>query len=128
MTFYHLHYTELRINLMKHRHRISSFVILIVRNKKLVANVFACENYFYFKNGVLVQSPLASPGSLFAACSPPSVNASVFTSSRAVYHPHRHFTSVEKSDPVFSFARNHILEYHADPYVAPPYLRTRALL
>ena len=86
MTFYHLHYTELRINLMKHRHRISSFVVLIVRNKKLVVNVFARENYFYFKNGVLVQSPLASPGSLFAACSPPSVNASVFTSSRAVQH------------------------------------------
>ena len=82
MTFYHLHHTELRINLMKHRHRISSFVVLIVRNKKLVVNVFARENYFYFKNGVLVQSPLASPGSLFAACSPPSVNASVFTSSR----------------------------------------------
>ena len=57
MTFYHLHYTELRINLMKHRHRISSFVVLIVRNKKLVVNMFAYENYFYFKNGVLVQSP-----------------------------------------------------------------------
>ena len=57
MTFYHLHYTELRINLMKHRHRISSFVVLIVRNKKLVVNMFAYENYFYFKDGVLVQSP-----------------------------------------------------------------------
>ena len=49
MTFYHLHYTELRINLMKHRHRISSFVVLIVQNKKLVVNVFASENYFLLR-------------------------------------------------------------------------------
>lgn len=49
MTFYHLHYTELRINLMKHRHRISSFVALIVHNKKLVVNAFANENYFLFR-------------------------------------------------------------------------------
>lgn len=49
MTFYHLHYTELRINLMKHRHRISSFVVLIVQNKKLVVNVFASGNYFLFR-------------------------------------------------------------------------------
>ena len=48
MTFYHLHHTELRINLMKHRHRISSFVVLIVRNKKLVVNTFASGNYFLF--------------------------------------------------------------------------------
>ena len=46
MTFYHLHYTDLRIKLMKHRHRISSFVVLIVRNKKLVVNAFMRENYF----------------------------------------------------------------------------------
>ena len=65
MTFYHLHHTELRINLMKHRHRISSFVVLIVRNKKLVVNVFAYGNYFYCKNIVIVQSPISSPGSLF---------------------------------------------------------------
>ena len=38
MTFYHLHYTELRIELMKHRHRISSFVVFILRNKKHFVN------------------------------------------------------------------------------------------
>ncbi len=53
MTFYHLHHTELRINLMKHRHRISSFVVLIVRNKKLVVNAFMRENYFYFNSMLL---------------------------------------------------------------------------
>ncbi len=70
MTFYHLHYTELRINLMKHRHRISSFAVFIVRNKKHVVNVFAYKNNFYLKSIVTVQSPLSSPGSLFlpAAC------------------------------------------------------------
>ena len=48
MTFYHLHYTELRIELMKHRHRISSFVVFILRNKKRFVNVFSYEKYFYF--------------------------------------------------------------------------------
>ena len=62
MTFYHLHYTELRINLMKHRHRISSFVVFIVRNKKHVVNAFAAENNFYSKSIVTVQSPISSPG------------------------------------------------------------------
>ena len=56
MTFYHLHYTELRINLMKHRHRISSFVVLIVRNKILIVNAFTCGNYFYFNLIIVVQS------------------------------------------------------------------------
>ena len=48
MTFYHLHYTELRINLMKHRHRISSFVVFILRNKKCFVNIFSYKKYFYF--------------------------------------------------------------------------------
>ena len=51
MTFYHLHHTELRINLMKHRHRISSFVVLIVRNKKLVVNAFICRRRRKFTVG-----------------------------------------------------------------------------
>ena len=47
MTFYHLHHTELRINLMKHRHRISSFVVFILRNKKCFVNIFLYKKYFY---------------------------------------------------------------------------------
>lgn len=47
MTFYHLHYTELRINLMKHRHRISSFVVFILRNKKCFVNLFLNKKSFY---------------------------------------------------------------------------------
>ena len=47
MTFYHLHHTELRINLMKHRHRISSFVVFILLNKKCFVNIFLCKKYFY---------------------------------------------------------------------------------
>ena len=48
MTFYHLHYTELRIELMKHRHRISSFVVFILRNKNHFVNDASKRNYFYF--------------------------------------------------------------------------------
>ena len=36
-------------------------------------------------------------------------------------HHHPHFTSVEKSDPVFAFSRDHIPEHHADPRVALPH-------
>ena len=61
MTFYNLHYTELRINLMKHRHRISSFVVFIVRNKKHIVNIFVHGNYFYFDHIVIVRSPFSAP-------------------------------------------------------------------
>ena len=33
MTFYHLHHTDLRINLIKHRHRISSLLSLFYEIK-----------------------------------------------------------------------------------------------
>lgn len=46
MTFYHLHYTELRIELMKHRHRISSFVVFILRNKKCFVNILLYKKFF----------------------------------------------------------------------------------
>jgi hypothetical protein len=53
MTFYHLHYTELRIELMKHRHRISSFVVFILRNKKHFVNKFLKENIFTLRKATV---------------------------------------------------------------------------
>ena len=55
MTFYHLHYTDLRIKLMKHRHRISSFVVFILRNKNHFVNHILKRKYFYFGEMVTVQ-------------------------------------------------------------------------
>ncbi len=82
MTFYHLHYTELRINLMKHRHRISSFVVPIVRNKKLVVNAFISEKYFLPRASAIIYKLSRCPLVKYYAIIDTNVLVSAVLSSR----------------------------------------------